>query len=168
MGFGAAAFDAAVSLNANLAFLAGSAGGASPGLLLLDAAVTGFLVPLGLFLVLCGITLHLRALHPPGRSRAFHAALGGAGLNLMGGLGLGVLGLSLDLFPPEMFTLGLLRAAVIVIFGLSLLAAAGLLVAFCGMAALLRSRSPTAAMRPATRIRAPRGKSIYRGVPSAR
>lgn len=159
MVFGSVALDAVVSLRSNLALLEGTLVSIPYGLVIVDAVMKGFLVPIGLFLVLCGIALHLRSTRPPGRTLALRAALGGAGLNLAAGLLLGVVTFSLDLLPPEIYTVEFLRDLFLVFFAGTVAAAAGLLIAFCGMAALARSPHVNAI---------PPGKSIYRGVPSAR
>ncbi len=168
LGFLAVGLDAAVGLASNLALLHGALDAVPYGIVLLDAATTGFLVPIGLFMVLCGIALHLRAQRPPGRSVAFRAALSGAALHLAAGLILGVLTVSLDLLPPEVFTVDLVRNLVLLLFVGTVGAALGLLVAFCGIAALVRQAPAPEAGRPRVRVRSPLGKSIYRRAPSAR
>lgn len=168
LGFLAVGLDAAVALASNLAFLQGVFDAVPYGIVLLDSVVMGFLVPIGLFLVLCGIALHLRAHRPPGRSLAFRAALSGAGLHLAAGLILGVLNVSLDLLPPEVFTVDLVRNLVLLLFIGTVGAALGLLVAFCGIAGLVRQSAAVETGHPRAPVRSRLGKSIYRRAPSAR
>lgn len=168
LGFGPVALDAAVSLSSNLAFLGGVIGAVPYGLLLLDAALMGLMVPVGLFLVLGGILLHLRSLRPPGHSRSFRAGLGGAEVNLAAGLLLGVVNFSLYVLPPELLTADFARNVVMVLFLGTVAAAAGLLIAFCGMAALVREEPLPRTIPVVVRVRAPREKDIYRDAPSAR
>lgn len=167
LGFGPVVLDASVALDADLALLGGAGGSLPGGLLLLDAALTDLLVPVGLFLVLCGIVFVVRSTRPPGRSSAFRAAFGGAGFNLAAGLLVGVLRFSLELLPPELITIELLRNAVTVLFLGTVAAAAGLLVALCGTAAMARNPADRRTPR-AVRVREARGKTIYRGAPSGR
>ncbi len=78
--------DAGVTLAAKLAVLSGSLNATPFWLVLLDAALVGLMVPVGFFLVVCGILLAVLASRPP-RPRVFRAALGGAGTSLAAGLG---------------------------------------------------------------------------------
>jgi hypothetical protein len=167
-GFGAPAFHAAISLSSDLSLLQGVVGSVPYEAVLLDAGLMGTLVPVGLFLVLCGIALHLRAQRPPGRSAAFRAALGGAFLNLAAGLLLGLLNLSVDVVPLDLFTVPVVRDLVLALFAATVTAAVGLLVALCGLAALVRQEPVAGEARRLHRFRLRRGKSIYRGAPSAR
>lgn len=168
LAFLAVGLDASIALASNLALLHGVLDAVPYGIVLLDVALMGFLVPIGLFLVLCGIALHLRAHRPPGRSLAFRTVLSGAGLHLAAGLILGVLNVSLELLPPEVFTVDLVRTLVILMFIGTVGAALGLFVAFCGIAALVRQAPAPVDGRPGLRARRPLGKSISRQAPSAR
>ncbi len=165
LGFGSVLLDALVTVTTNLAILAGAFNPVSYGVVVVNAAMTGILAPVGLFLVLCGIVL---AIPPrfPWRPRAFRAALGGAGLNLAAGLLLGVLNLSAYLLPPELETASFLRNAVLTGFAASVAAGAGLLFTFVGIAWLVRGEPHSAVARRAVRVR--RKKSIYEGAPSSR
>ncbi len=160
--------DAGLSLNSTLSFLDGRLSGQPTWLVLLDASLVGLLVPVGLFLALCGILLAVRSLRPAGPSGAFRAALGGAGINLAAGLMLGLLNLSGYLLPLEFFTVDFVRSEVLVAFAAAVAAGVGLFLAFLGIAALLREQPAPHAIRRATRLRVRRGKSIYQRVPSAR
>ena len=161
LGFGPVVLDASVALDADLALLAGAAGPVPGWLWVLDSALVDLLVPLGLFFVLAGVLFAVRSRRPPGRSVAFRAALGGAEFNLAAGLLVGLLRFSLGVLPPELITVGLLRNAVVALFLGTVAAAAGLLVALVGTAAV--AREPAVGPGPkAVRVRTPRGKSIYR------
>ncbi len=159
--------DAAVTLGANLAFLAGSLDTTPFWLALLDAALVGLLVPVGFFLVVCGILLAVLASRST-RRRTFQAALGGAGVSLASGLLLGVLNLTWYLLPLEYYTVDFLQSLSVAVFVASAAAGVGTLVAFCGIAASVREETHARTDRAALRIRLPRGKSIYRGAPSGR
>ncbi len=168
LGLLSAGLDAVVTVVSNLGLLRGVFDAVPYGIVLLDEAMLGIAVPVGLFLVLCGLALHLRSHRRPGRSRSFHAALGGATFNLAAGLLIGVLHLLIDLLPPELFTLDLVRNLVLVLFVGAVAAALGLFIAFCGLAGLVQEAPAGEAGPPPSRVRAPRGKSIYRVVPSVR
>ncbi len=161
LGFGAVAADASVSLASDLAVLAGTLGSFPAWAGLRGAALAGLLAPTGLFLAVCGILIALRSHRPPGRSRAFRAGLLGASVNLASGLVLGVLNFTLDVLPPALFTTGFLRSAVVVLFLAAVAAGAGLLVAFSGVAALVRE-DPSEEIPAAVRVRPARGKSMSR------
>lgn len=169
LGFGAAAENALVTFGANLAVLDGTVASFPYGaLLLLDAALTAIAVPVGFFLVLCGLLFFVRSRAAPGPSPWFRASLGGAGVALSAGLLVGVLNFTLSVMPPELETLAFLRNIVVTMFAASLAGAVGLLLALCGIAALAsRDASPGAGAARAAG-RAPRGKDIYPGTPSAR
>lgn len=168
LGFGSAALDASVALSADLSLLAGILSTVPGWLFVLDAALADLLVPVGFFLVLGGLLLAVRSARPPGRSRAFRAGLGGAALNLAAGLLLGVVNFSPYVLPPELLTVDLLRNVVMVLFLGAVVAGAGLLVALCAMAAIVREEPAPGPAGMGVRVRTPRGKSIYRGAPSAR
>lgn len=168
MGFGPTLLDAGVTLGADLALLSASLDFPPYTLALLDQALATFLVPVGLFLVLCGVLLSVRSHHPFGRRMVFRVALGGAGLNLAAGLVSGILKLALLLLPAQLATVGLFRDVVVGLFVGAILAAAGLLVCLCGIAAVAREPDPSDATRPTTRLRERLRKSIYRFDPSAR
>lgn len=168
LGFGSLVFEASVVLSENLSLLAGAFSTLPGWLLVLDAALVDLLAPVGFFLVLCGILLAVRSVRPPGRSPTFRAGLGGAGVSLAAGLLLGLVNFSLFVLPPELLTMDLLRNVVWVLFLGAVAAGTGLLIALCSMAALVREEPVPGSGRVAVRVRAPRGKSIYRGAPSAR
>lgn len=168
LGLLSALADAGVTLASNLGFLHGILDAVPYALVLLDEALIGVAGPVGLFLVLCGLALHLRSYRPPGRSRSFRVALGGAGLGLAAGLLLGVVHLSVDLLPPEMFTVGLVEDLVLVLFAGAVAAGVGLFAALCGLAGLAREAQVEQAGPPGNGLRLRRGKSIYRAVPSGR
>ncbi len=168
LGFAPAVLDASFSLNSTLAFLDGRFSGLPFWLVVLNAALLGFLVPVGLFLTLCGILLAERSFRPPGFSRAFRAGLGGAGVNLAAGLMLGVLNLVGYLFPREMMTVDFVRTEVVVAFVAVVAAALGLFLGSLGIAVLLKDEPSVGAQGRPLRVRVRRGKSIYRRVPSAR
>ncbi len=159
--------DAAVTLSSNLAVLSGALNGTPFWLALLDATLVGFLIPVGFFLVLCGILLAVLASRPP-RPRVFRIGLGGAGVSLAAGLLLGMLNLSWYLLPVDVYTLDFLRNLALTGFVASLAAGLGTLVAFCGIAAAVRPEPLARSEGTAVRIRAARGKSIYEAAPSAR
>ncbi len=161
LGFAAVGLDAAVALSSNLALLQGVLGAVPFPIVLLDTAMMGFLVPAGLFLVLCGIALHLRAQRPPGRSLAFRGALSGAGLHLTAGLLLGVLNVSLVVLPSNVFSIDLVRTLVLVLFVGTVAAGVGLLVALCGIAALVRQGAGVGDGGIGVRPPASPGKTIY-------
>ncbi len=165
LGFVAVAIGAALSLSSDLGLLAGNLDAVPAVIDLLGTALAGLLAPAGLFLVVCGVLLALRAAQPPGRSRPFRVGLGGAGVNLAAGLFLGVLNFALNVLPPELFTVDFLRSMLIVLFLGAVAAGAGLLVAFSAIAALVREEAADETP-PAVRVRPARGKSIYRGAPS--
>lgn len=168
LGFGPVVLDAAVVLVSNLAVLEGTLSPVPYAVVILDAALLAVAAPVGWFLALSGLLLYLRSRHPPGRSRAFRAGFGGAAINLAAGLQLGLLNFSLYLLPPELLTLEFLRNVVLVLFLSSVVAGAGFLLAFLGMAALAREAPAADSDARAVRVRMARGKSIYRRAPSAR
>lgn len=159
--------DAAVTANANLALLAGSLDATPYWLVLLNAALLGLLVPVGFFLVVCGILLALFASRPD-RSRPFRAGLGGAGVSLAAGLLLGLLNLAWFLLPSELLTSTLLRNLVYASFAASVAAGLGTLVAFLAIADAVRDPSRSPSGLRALRVRQPPGKSIYEASPSSR
>lgn len=158
---------AAVTLGANLVLLAGSLEPTPYGLVLLDDALLGILVPVGFFLVVCGILLALFASHPS-RSRPFRMGLGGAGVSLAAGLLLGLLNLAWLLLPSDLLTWAFLRNFVYASFAASVAAALGTLVALLAIAAAVRDVSPSPPGSRALRVRQPLGKSIYEASPSGR
>jgi hypothetical protein len=167
MGFAPTLLDAVLTLNSSLAFLEGSPNSAPYGLVLLDVALMGILVPVGLFLVVCGIIIAFLATRPP-RPRAFRLSLAGAGINLAAGLLLGVLNLSAFLLPAEYLTVGFLQNAAIAVFAAEVAAAVGLLLALFGIALIVYEGSTTRPEDMTRAVRMRRGKSIYRDAPSAR
>ncbi len=168
LGFAPVLLDASLSLNSTLAFLDGRFSGLPFWLVVLNAAFVGLLVPVGLFLTLCGILLAVRSFRPPGFSRAFRAGLAGAGVNLAAGLMLGMLNLVGYLVPLELMTADFVRSEVVVAFVAAVAAAFGLFLASLGIAVLLKDEPVARAQGRTFRVRVRRGKSIYRRVPSAR
>ncbi len=168
LGFAPALLDASLSLNSTLAFLDGRFSGLPFWLVVLNAAFVGLLVPVGLFLTLCGILLAVRSFRPPGFSWAFRAGLAGAGVNLAAGLMLGMLNLVGYLVPLELMTADFVRSEVVVAFVAAVAAAFGLFLASLGIAVLLKDEPVARAQGRTLRVRVRRGKSIYRRVPSAR
>lgn len=168
LALGPLVLDATVSLDSSLAFLSGTLTGLPFWFFLLDVALAGLLVPVGVFLALCGVLLSVRQLRPRGISLGFRAGLGGAGMNLASGLILGLLNLSGYLLPLELLTVDFVRSEVIVAFVAAVGAAVGTFLVFCGIALLVREAPVAQPRRRGARVRVPRGKSIYQRAPSAR
>ena len=154
LGAGPALLDAAGTVASNLDFLNGSPAPLPYGFVLLDVALVGLLVPVGLFLVLTGILLAAAAWRPP-RRRVFRAALAGAGTALAAGMLLGLLNLLWFLLPLEFETVTFLENLTLAVFAARVAAALGTLVVILGIAESIAPAALPRRRRKAMRIRTP-------------